>query len=157
MRIRAATPADIPAMMAIERRAATAAHWTEAGYTRIFQFEAPRRVALVIEEDTLCGFLVARQLGEEWEIENFAIAGAAQRRGLGAALLEHFLDFAQGEGAASVFLEVRESNLAARGLYERSAFSQSGRRKSYYDNPLEDALVYRFGFSRHPPKNVEGG
>ena len=156
MLIRAATPADLTAMMAIERRAPTAAHWSEAGYTRIFQMASPRRVALVVEEDKLCGFLVARQLGEEWEIENFAVAETAQRRGLGAALLGHFLEFARGQGAVSVFLEVRESNRVARRLYEKWSFSQSGRRKSYYDSPLEDALVYRFSFSQLPPKSVEG-
>lgn len=153
MRVREATPADVPTLMAIERHAITAAHWGESDYARIFSSGPPRRVALVIEETAICGFLVARVLGDEWELENIAVAGPARRRGLGASLLGHFLDLARRQGAVSVFLEVRESNRAARQLYEKWAFCESGRRKSYYRNPLEDAVVYRFSFSPPAPKN----
>jgi ribosomal-protein-alanine N-acetyltransferase len=145
MRIRPATPADIPALQAIEGHAATAAHWSEADYARVFAAE-PRRVALVIEEKELLGFLVGRPLGDEWEIENVAVTGPARRRGLGAALLGHFLDLARRQGARTVSLEVRESNRAARALYEKWAFTESGRRKAYYRDPAEDAVVYRFVF-----------
>lgn len=145
MTIRPATPADVPAMQAIERHAVTAAQWTEASYARLFTGEPPR-ISLVIEEKVVLGFLVARVLGDEWEIENIAVAGPARRRGLGTALLGHFLDLARRQGARSVFLEVRESNQAARTLYEKWAFVGSGRRQAYYDQPVEDALVYRFSF-----------
>jgi ribosomal-protein-alanine N-acetyltransferase len=62
-------------------------------------------------------------------------------------LLEKFLDFARGRSAEKVFLEVRESNLAARRLYEKLAFMETGRRKLYYQEPEEDAIVYHFGFA----------
>jgi ribosomal-protein-alanine N-acetyltransferase len=51
---------------------------------------------------------------------------------------------AKRTNSTSVFLEVRESNTAARTLYERAGFEQSGRRESYYTNPPEDAILYRF-------------
>lgn len=146
MNIRAATAADVPAMLELERRAATAAHWKEEDYRRLFQ-PGGGRVALVLaEEGRLLGFVVGRDLGEEWEIENVAVAGRARRRGLGTRLVGELLDRARARGARSVFLEVRESNRAARALYEKWAFVESGRRKSYYHEPEEDAVVYRLGF-----------
>jgi [ribosomal protein S18]-alanine N-acetyltransferase len=146
MLIRHATEADIPAMMALERHAATAAHWSAEQYRTAFSRDAPGRVVLIIEEAaSVQGFIAGRVLGEEWEIENIAVAEPARRRGLGTRLLGGFLDMARGRGALTVFLEVRESNLAARRLYEKWAFVQSGRRKLYYREPEEDAIVFRLG------------
>jgi ribosomal-protein-alanine N-acetyltransferase len=90
--------------------------------------------------------VIARVLGDEWEIENIAIAGTARRRGLGTRLLGELLDMARARGAAAIFLEVRESNQAARALYEKWAFLESGRRPIYYKNPPEDAILYRLDF-----------
>jgi [ribosomal protein S18]-alanine N-acetyltransferase len=59
-------------------------------------------------------------------------------------LLGAFLDLVREHGGKQVFLEVRESNHAARALYEKWAFVESGRRKMYYHDPPEDALVLRF-------------
>jgi ribosomal-protein-alanine N-acetyltransferase len=145
MRIRTATPEDIPAMMALEAHAATAAHWRGEDYFRIFAADSPQRVVMVLEQDSqVVAFIVALCAGPEWEIENVAVAGPARRRGLGTRLLGEFLDQARAAGAQSVFLEVRESNRAARALYEKWAFVEAGRRKAYYSRPTEDALVYKF-------------
>jgi ribosomal-protein-alanine N-acetyltransferase len=148
MLIRPANPADIPAMMRLVNHSATAAHWSRAQYDHLFGDAAPRRVALVIEEAaSLQGFLVAHEVAAEWEIENIAVAGAARRRGLGTRLLGEFLKLARAEGASAVFLEVRESNRAARVLYEKWSFEESGRRAGYYAQPQEDAIVYRLSFT----------
>ena len=145
--IRPATATDLPAMMALEKRAATAAHWSGEQYQALFRGSDPGRVALVIQEESgLQGFVIARVQGEEWEIENIAIAGPARRRGLGTRLLGELLDLARAQGAAAVFLEVRESNQAARALYEKWAFLESGHRRRYYRDPEEDAILYRLGF-----------
>lgn len=147
MLVRRATPADVPAIMAVERHAATAAHWSTEQYETVFSGEAPSRVVLIIEEEAgVQGFIAGRALDEEWEIENIAVAGPARRRGLGTRLLGEFLDLARSGGARAVFLEVRESNLAARRLYEKWTFVESGRRKLYYHEPEEDAIVLRLGF-----------
>ncbi len=146
--IRPATPADIPAMMALEKHAAMAAHWSAQEYQTMFAGSGPRCVALIIEEDArIQGFLVARALDPEWEIENIAVAGPARRRGLGTRLVGEFLNLARRQGALAVFLEVRESNRAARALYEKWAFVENDRRKRYYSNPEEDAIVYRLAFA----------
>ena len=75
-----------------------------------------------------------------------SVAPFARRRGLGKRLLSEFLDLARARSAEAVFLEVRESNLAARRLYEKCAFLESGRRKDYYRNPKEDSVNYRLIF-----------
>jgi ribosomal-protein-alanine N-acetyltransferase len=82
----------------------------------------------------------------EWEIENIAVAGAARRRGLGTRLMGELMQRARAAEANQIFLEVRESNHAARSLYEKWAFEAAGRRKNYYQKPVEDAIVYRFTF-----------
>jgi [ribosomal protein S18]-alanine N-acetyltransferase len=145
--IRAATVADLPAMMQLEKRAATAAHWSAEQYEALFRASAPGRAALIMREESgLQGFVIARVVGEEWEIENIAVAGPSRRRGLGTRLLGELLDSARAKGAAAVFLEVRESNQAARALYEKWAFRESGRRPRYYKDPAEDAIRYRLDF-----------
>jgi ribosomal-protein-alanine N-acetyltransferase len=92
------------------------------------------------------GFLVAQVIDQEWELENIVVAAPDQRRGLGSQLLHEFLDLICREHAEAAFLEVRESNHAARRLYEKFAFKQTGRRPHYYTQPDEDALTYRLNF-----------
>ncbi|HTS58452.1 MAG TPA: ribosomal protein S18-alanine N-acetyltransferase [Terriglobales bacterium] len=143
MHIRLATLDDIRSMIEIEKNALTAAHWSFEQYQSACSELGPKRILLVIEEDsTIQGFLVARAVGQEWEIENVAIAGPARRRRLGACLLRHFLDLVRGQGGVSVFLEVREANRAAQALFEQCGFIESGRRADYYRNPEEDAVTY---------------
>jgi ribosomal-protein-alanine N-acetyltransferase len=154
--IRPATVADIPALIDLERQCATAAHWTERQYRRLFQTD--ERLLLVAEtlvpiasgpepspdstRGTL-GFLIARHLAPEWELENIVVAPMARQKGLGKRLFEALLAAARETNSSSVFLEVRESNAAARTLYEGVGFEPTGRRKSYYTDPIEDAVLYR--------------
>jgi [ribosomal protein S18]-alanine N-acetyltransferase len=142
--IRLATLEDLPSLMAVEKDAPTAAHWSLDEYqSACSELEPQQRIVLVIEEDSaIQGFLAARAVDQEWEIENLAIAASMRRRGLGARLVGHFLNLVRRQPRASAFLEVRESNCAARGLYEQCGFLESGRRKNYYLNPTEDAVLY---------------
>jgi [ribosomal protein S18]-alanine N-acetyltransferase len=145
--IRPATAADLPAMMVLEKTAATAAHWSAQQYQALFPSSESNRVALVLnEENDLKAFVIARVVRDEWEIENIAVAGAARRRGLGSRLLGQVLEMAKAKEAKAIFLEVRESNQAARALYEKWAFVESGHRRRYYQDPDEDAILYRIDF-----------
>jgi [ribosomal protein S18]-alanine N-acetyltransferase len=155
MPFRSATPADVPSMIRIERQCATAAHWTEGQYRQAVQGEGVGRLVLVAESSTalasrssaggdVVGFLVARQIAAEWELENVIIAPTARRQGLGRQLLDALFSAAREANGVAVFLEVRESNTAARSLYETAGFEQTGRRKGYYTDPVEDAVLYRF-------------
>ena len=142
--------------MTLEHQCATASHWTELQYRQALQVEGPERLFVVAAlpkssgpetnagagSDVL-GFLVARHLAPEWELDNIVVAPAARRNGLGQRLLNALLSAARAANSDSVFLEVRESNAGARTLYEKAGFEQTGRRKSYYSDPVEDAILYR--------------
>ncbi|HEX7285778.1 MAG TPA: ribosomal protein S18-alanine N-acetyltransferase [Candidatus Angelobacter sp.] len=150
IRIRSGAPADLERLLEIAGHSATAARWSRQEYAKLFS-PAPElsRTLLVVEEDGLvAGFIVAHAVEREWEIENIAVSGPARRRGLGSHLLGEFLDVVRDQGGQAVFLEVRESNQAARKLYEKWAFSETGRRKDYYQDPPEDALVFTFSLPR---------
>jgi ribosomal-protein-alanine N-acetyltransferase len=146
MLIRRGTPADIPDLMALARQSPAAAHWSREQYRTGFSAEAPSRVLLILEEDgAIKGFIAGMALDKEWEIENVVVAESVRRCGFGTKLLQEFLELARGGGVEKIFLEVRESNLAARGLYEKLSFSESSRRRFYYREPQEDAIVYQLG------------
>jgi len=160
-------------MLDLERSSATAARWTEQQYRQAFESTGAERLVLVADTPphatrevtasdatasaasasadgaSLQGFLVALHLPPEWELENIVVAASAQRQGLGKQLLEALLDAARKTNSASVILEVRESNAAARTLYEKTGFEQSGSRKSYYTNPREDAVLYCLTLGQH--------
>jgi len=91
----------------------------------------------------LAGYLLARTIAGETEILNLAVLPGARRAGLGRRLLEIGLAEAAGAGARSVYLEVRESNEAARRLYEGAGFRPVGLRPGYYRRPRENALLLR--------------
>ena len=150
--IRAARAEDVPVLQRLEQESETAAHWSAAEYQKLFQPGAAVRRVWIISAagefgseqspESVVGFLVARPVGPEWEIENIVISPRARRRGLGSALLRHFLAEAAGQGAAAVHLEVRESNAPARRLYVSCGAVENGRRKAYYRRPEEDAITY---------------
>jgi [ribosomal protein S18]-alanine N-acetyltransferase len=149
--IRHATSAHLPIIMRLERASDTAAHWSEQQYRQAIDAGEAQRLVLVLEDAAapgkILGFLVARQIAPEWELENIVVAAEVRRNGLGKRLLEGLLKHARDRNTTRVFLEVRESNRSARALYQQAGFKQTGRRKSYYINPLEDAFLYEFKLS----------
>jgi ribosomal-protein-alanine N-acetyltransferase len=97
---------------------------------------------LVAEEaGAVLGYLVARTAGDEAEVLDVAVAPAARGRGIGRRLLAEALRGLRERGARRAYLEVRESNTAALRLYESLGFRPVGRRRGYYRQPAEDALV----------------
>lgn len=147
MTIRPATSANVESMMALARSSTSAAQWSREQYESLFLERGTRRLALIAESpnraSALSGFLVAHQLAPEWELENIVVATDLRRKGIGKLLLDSLIAAAVETDSQAVFLEVRESNVAARALYEGCDFKLDGRRKSYYSNPIEDAILYR--------------
>jgi ribosomal-protein-alanine N-acetyltransferase len=137
--IRSAALNDVPAILAIEQQAPGAAHWTREQYNQLVS----RGVVLVAEEaGQLCGFVCAQAVSGEWELENVAVAAGFLRRGIANDLIRALIQRAKNEAASAILLEVRESNVAARGLYEKHGFCDVGRRRTYYKDPAEDAILY---------------
>ena len=95
------------------------------------------RLHLAMEEDTLLGYIVFWRIEDECEIANIATHPERRGEGIGSMLLSHALEC----GADKFYLEVRESNEAAKALYFKHGFTTYGKRKNYYRNPTEDALL----------------
>src|ERR1700730_16578440 len=136
--IRSAALDDVPAILTIEQQAPNAAHWTAEQYKKL----VANGIVLVAEEAAeeaveLCGFICAKVVAGEWEIENVVVAAEFLRRGIANELVSELIQRAANEAASAILLEVRESNLPARGLYEKHGFREVGRRRVYYRDPLE--------------------
>ena len=141
--VRSAALNDVPALIAIELRAPSAAHWTPEQYNKLVR----EGVILVAEQSgQLCGFVCAKTVTGEWEVENMAVAAELLRCGVGNHLLLELIRRARNEAASAILLEVRESNLPARRLYEKHGFREVGRRLLYYRDPVEDAILCTLKF-----------
>jgi len=145
--IRSARLHDVPAILAIEQQSPSAAHWATEQYNKLVE----GGVVLVAEEaGKLCGFVCARAAAGEWEIENVVVGDEFLRRGIGNELLRELIQSAENGAASAILLEVRESNLPARRLYEKNGFREVGHRRAYYRNPAEDAILYALRFAARP-------
>ncbi len=139
--IRPARTADGRRLVPLERRC-FGDPWTQEAFEELFA--SPFGRGLVAERlGEVEGYLVARAVAGEGEILNLAVAPESRGQGLGGLLLASALERLIEAGAREVFLEVRESNVAAQALYHRRGFRPIGRRAGYYRNPVEDAIVLR--------------
>ena len=102
---------------------------------------------MAVTRDGLVGYIVARRVLDEGEILNLGVALPMRRRGVGRALVRRVLTTFAASGVAAVFLEVRDSNLPAQRLYEAFGFQEVGRRRRYYQRPVEDAVLLRAAIS----------
>jgi len=151
--VRLATPGDIPAIQTLEKEADTAAHWSDDIYRSIFAAAAIERVLLVADHNgSISGFIVARVVSHEWEIENVVVATTRRRRGVASALMQNLVERARAKFAHQIMLEVRESNISARSLYAKHGFVECGGRERYYQDPAEDAVCYRLELSSKFPQ-----
>jgi ribosomal-protein-alanine N-acetyltransferase len=149
MKIRQAEPSDLPQLAAISEAAGSAAHWTRQQWQDIFRSQTSSRLAWIAElhgpdpnsQPRAIGFLVAQTISPDWELENIAVLPAFCRQGTGRALLQALFQHASALRADRILLEVRASNLPAIRLYESSGFQLLSRRRGYYSNPTEDALI----------------
>ena len=142
--------ADLPALIVMANHSRSAAHWPPEQYQAALE---SGRLLLVAEESvTVLGFLVAHDIAGEWELENIVVAPAHQKRGIGKRLVHALVHEAEIRNGKFIFLEVRQSNAAAKHLYESCGFQQYGSRSGYYSNPSEDAVLYRFLCN---PKSLE--
>jgi len=141
--LRGVTPGDVPAIAAIEARAFSDP-WPASAFLELLERPHARLRGAFDANGTLCGYCVLLHVMDEGEIANIAVAPERRRRGIAARLLDDALEAAREMGLAALFLEVRMSNDAARNLYDSRGFEPVGRRRAYYREPLEDALVLRW-------------
>jgi ribosomal-protein-alanine N-acetyltransferase len=145
-RIRALEEPDVDMLAAIAAELEQAPQWPRGVYASLFESVGRERIVRVAEEagsGRVIGFAVARLIPPEAELESIAVAGEFQRRGLARGLFLA-LEAALGRsGVTEMVLEVRAGNGAALGLYRSLGFAEEGRRKGYYADPVEDAVLMR--------------
>jgi len=90
---------------------------------------------------SITGYIVFEKVLDEGHITNLAVGRDRQRKGIATELVNTALDLAKSLKIKEIFLEVRESNEAAKKLYSKFGFEQIGRRKKYYSAANEDALI----------------
>jgi ribosomal-protein-alanine N-acetyltransferase len=132
--IRRGEPRDLAEVAVIQAASPEASQWDAADYLR-YDF----RVSVC--GNRVAGFVVSRALAEgETEVLNLAVAPEFRRRGVARKLVESLL----GESPGVVYLEVRESNRAARKFYNHLGFQEVSLRLGYYQAPPEAAIVMKF-------------
>ena len=135
---------DIPAVVELDK-ISFSLPWPE----RSFRFEVndnPVSRCWVADVDgRVIGMVVGWMLVDEIHIATIATHPDFRRQGIGRKLLSHTLQRASEEGAESSFLEVRESNLAAQEMYRQFGYEATGRRKRYYRDNDEDAILMNLG------------
>jgi ribosomal-protein-alanine N-acetyltransferase len=134
LEIRSLAYADLPQVIAIERRAFTTP-WSLAMF--VLELSKPSGICLAaVSGERIVGYLVCSRYADDWHLMNVAVEPALLRGGIATTLLERLFVRADGPG-----VEVRPSNVAAIGLYERFGFHTAGKRRAYYHDNREDALI----------------
>ena len=146
-KIRRARIADTDHIARIEARSFTDP-WPREGVRAVLSSRTV--TAFVAESDAhVVGYAIARDAAGVAEILDLAISPEWRRAGVATALLCELLATLERGGVTEVFLEVRESNRAARALYLAHGFSPAGRRSRYYRKPVEDAMLLKRGGPAH--------
>jgi ribosomal-protein-alanine N-acetyltransferase len=141
IKVRPYQPGDSEAVSRICRQSPEAAQWPKESYDEAHSLGQIVRVAELNAQ--ICGFLVARVIGDEAEILNTAVDPAHRRNRIGSTLLTAAISSAQAHQAKTIYLEVRESNYTAIAFYARHGFAKSDERRAYYGSPTENAVVMK--------------
>jgi ribosomal-protein-alanine N-acetyltransferase len=136
---------DLPQVMVIELATFTMP-WGEATFRGLLR-RKDSDLWVAEHKGDIAGYAVFWAVLDQGELGNVAVDEDQRGLGIGSQLIEAVLQRAVERGVREIFLEVRKSNVRAQDLYKSFGFSEVGRRKNYYLEPLEDALVMK--------KNVE--
>jgi [ribosomal protein S18]-alanine N-acetyltransferase len=129
---------DLPAVIAIERRAFPAP-WSLAMF--VLELSKPTSICLgAVHDGELIGYLICSRYHTVWHVMNIAVDRDRRRLGVATALIEHLFD-ETADGSPRYTLEVRVSNSEAIAMYESFGFRSAGLRRRYYHDNNEDALI----------------
>ena len=144
LRIRKLTYGDLPSVISIERRSFPTP-WSLAMF--VLELSKPSGICLAAEDENgLVGYLVCARYDEVWHLMNVAVVTEHRRRGIASELIDRLFEEAGSD--ARFTLEVRVSNLPAIAMYEGIGFRSAGRRRSYYHDNGEDALIMWLALER---------
>ena len=133
-------PADLPDVLVIER-ASFSMPWSRGAFLYEIEQNQVARCWVGREEGRIVGYICLWDVADELHVTNVAVHPDARRRGFARALLESVFGHARAAGSRMVLLEVRPSNTEAIALYDSFGFRAVGRRRGYYYDTGEDALV----------------
>ncbi|MDO4170339.1 MAG: ribosomal protein S18-alanine N-acetyltransferase [Lachnospiraceae bacterium] len=139
MLIRSYEKKDFDAILELDRMCFHDA-WSVQNWKETLKMQQYR--CFVVEEESPRGFLLVSTATDEGEILKIGVAVMHRGKSYGMELLKEAFRHWRIEGVKNIFLEVRASNDSAISLYEKVGFQKIGRRKNYYKQPKEDAIVY---------------
>lgn len=149
-------PSDLDEVLAIER-ASFSMPWSRGAFVYEIEQNRVARCYVIREANRLVGYICVWEVADEMHVTNIAVHPAARRRGIGRALLGSVLEDARQRAMRLVVLEVRPSNAEARALYESFGFRVVGRRRGYYYDTGEDALVMEAALTGNEQGRASGG
>jgi len=139
IRLRPARKKDLESIYFIERQCFPTP-WSGALF--LYELKKPYARLWVLEhKEKIIGYICFWIVAGELHLANIAVDPAWRRRGLATFMLQTMFRYARKKGAKRVLLEVRQKNLAAQTLYKRLGFQVDGRRKQYYSDTKEDAIL----------------
>ncbi len=147
MDLRRAMPDDVPKIFTLEA-SSFADPWSERDIFATVCSEGGI-CFVAAEEEEVIGYVFGRLIAPEAEIYRIAVKEDKRKRGVGYRLLSYMMKTERGHGLETAFLEVRESNKAARNLYSAFGFQEIGIRKNYYQNPIENAVIMLYGEKKY--------
>lgn len=136
--IKKAEQCHVPQIAEIERKCVPQP-WSEAAFAAALEDEKAITLAAFCG-DVLCGFITGVYLLDTADIYSVAVSENYRKKGVGKLLLEEFFS-ALPDDVQAVNLEVRESNIPAIKLYEKTGFQSVGLRKNFYQDPQENAVL----------------
>lgn len=137
--MRRMTEEDIPDVIEIEKRSFISP-WTRGMFAQTLESPVARNLVMT-ESGDIVGYVIFYQAGLEMHIMNIAVHPALRRQGIGLDIMKRVIEGARINSVEECFLEVRETNFPAQGLYERLGFKRIGKRRGYYTETNEDAIV----------------
>ena len=140
-RIRRMREADLARVITIEN-VCFSTPWKEATFTGLMR-RTDTDLYVAEADGVVMGYAACWTVIDQSELGNVAVSPDARGQGVGGALVNTVVERVKERGAHELFLEVRESNDVAQGIYRDRGFVVVGRRRSYYAQPTEDALVMR--------------
>ena len=139
MKIRLMTEADLIAVAEIEKLIFSIPWSVQAFKDSLYNDNTIYFVAT--EDDVVIGYCGMYISFEEGNITNVAVDSACRRKGVAQKLLNKLITMATQKGVNNIFLEVRETNVAAIKLYEHLGFREAGIRRNFYEKPTENAII----------------
>jgi ribosomal-protein-alanine N-acetyltransferase len=137
--IRRMNTLDIDGVLAVEQQAFTTP-WSREGFVNEMRNELAYYLVLV-DGGKIIGYAGMWLIVDEAHVTNVAVLKEYRGKKLGEKLMSTLLEHAKNRGALRMTLEVRASNEVAQGLYHKFGFASQGRRRNYYTDTNEDALI----------------